>query len=103
MGFLRAVLFDLGDVIMQELTEEKDAGGVTLRAELVDDIKECIAALQAREIPLALVADTRTGTAANVLAQHGLENAFSVKAISEEMGVRSEERRVGKECRRQWR
>lgn len=87
MGFLRAVLFDLGDVIMQELTEEKDAGGVTLRAELVDGIKECIAALQAREIPLALVADTRTGTAANVLAQHGLENAFPVKAISEELGV----------------
>ena len=39
MGFLRAVLFDLGDVIMQELTEEKDADGVTQRAELVDGIR----------------------------------------------------------------
>src|SRR5690606_41442823 len=87
MGFLRAVLFDLGDVIMQELTEEKDAGGVTLRAELVDGIKESIAALQAREIPLALVADTRTGTATNVLAQHGQENACPVKAMSEDRGV----------------
>lgn len=88
MGHLRAVFMDLGDVIMQETTEQKDADGVTLQAELVPGMADVIQTIKDRGIPLALVADTRHGTAVNVLKQHGLTEFFPVQAISEDLGVR---------------
>jgi HAD superfamily hydrolase (TIGR01549 family) len=90
---LQAVLFDLGDVIMREETEEK-VDGVTQRAELHPGMAGVLATLRAQGIPLGLVADTRDGTYRNVLGMHGLLELFDAFAISDHLGVEKPDRRI---------
>jgi putative hydrolase of the HAD superfamily len=85
--YLRAICFDFGDTLADEATEEKDALGVTQRAELIPGAAELVRELKQRGYPLALVADGYPGTYRNVLAQHALYDLFDVFAISEEVGV----------------
>lgn len=93
MGQLAAALFDLGDVIMREETEEK-IDGVTQRASLVAGMADLLRELHAGGTALALVADTRIGTYRNVLRQHGLFDCFDAFAISEEVGVEKPDPRM---------
>jgi FMN phosphatase YigB (HAD superfamily) len=81
-----AVLFDLGDVIMQEETEVKDEQRNTLGAELVPGMDEALHTLKSRGYKFGLVADTHFKTAWNVLHQHGLYELFETRAISEQVG-----------------
>ena len=90
---LRAVLFDLGDVIMQEESEEK-VDDVTQRAELHPGMGDLVRRLHGRGLPLGVVADTRDGTYRNVLNQHGLVGCFDVFAISDQLGVVKPDRRM---------
>ena len=83
---LRAVLLDLGDVIMDETTEEK-IDGVTQRANLVPGMADLLRDLHAEGVPLALVADTRDGTYRNVLGMHNLFHLFDAFAISDHLGT----------------
>lgn len=83
---LLAIFFDLGDTIMIEETEVKDAEGTTLEAELIPDVATLLRDLHAHGLPLALVADSRPNTPPNVLRQHGLLDLFEVVAISEVVG-----------------
>jgi HAD superfamily hydrolase (TIGR01549 family) len=83
----RLVCLDLGDTLMIEESEEKDADGVTLAADLIPGMAELVRELHRRGVRLALVADTRIGTYRNVLRQHGLFDLFHAFAISEELGV----------------
>ncbi len=91
---IAALFFDLGDVIMQEETEIKDAERNTLRAELVPGMDDALRAFKARGHRLALVADTRPKTAWNVLRQHGLYDLFDAFAISEEVGCEKPDPRI---------
>ncbi len=84
---LIALFFDLGDTIMDEGTEVKDAELTTLRADLIPGLGDALRRCKQRVGRLALVADTRPGTATNVLAQHGLAGLFDYLAISEIVGV----------------
>jgi len=84
---LAALLFDLGDTIILEETEVKDAEGTTLRAELAPGMAEALRSFKAAGYRLALVADSRPRTPENVLSQHGLRELFEVLAISEIVGV----------------
>jgi putative hydrolase of the HAD superfamily len=72
---------------MDEGTEVKDATLTTQRADLIPGMGDALHWCKARVGKLALVADTRPGTAANVLAQHGLAELFDYQAISEIVGV----------------
>jgi len=81
------VCFDLGDTLMIEDSENKDADGVTQSADLIPGMAELVRSLRERGVRLALVADTRIGTYRNVLHQHGLFDLFDAFAISEELGV----------------
>ena len=92
--YLSALLFDLGDTIMLEETEVKDDQGTTLRAELVPGMAEALRRLKARGHRLALVADTRPDTPANVLRQHGLYDLFDAFAISEVVGASKPDPRI---------
>lgn len=85
---LEAVLFDLGDVIMAEETEEK-VDGVTMRAELHPGMDTLIRNLHRRGVPLGLVADTRDGTYRNVLGMHGILDLFRVFASRSTWASRS--------------
>ena len=93
---VKAILFDLGDVIMKEATEGKDHNGVTLTAELVPGARETLVELRERGYRLALVADTKVGTYQNVLKQHGLFDLFETFAISEEVGCLKPDPRIFK-------
>jgi putative hydrolase of the HAD superfamily len=93
---LAAILFDLGDVIMGEETEVKDAERNTLHAELVDGMADVLRELKARGYKLGLVADTRPKTAWNVLHQHNLYDLFDALAISEEVGCEKPDARIFK-------
>ena len=89
-----AVLFDLGDTLMVEESEEKDAEDTTLRAELFPGAADLVWSLKRAATLVGLVADTRPGTARNVLRQHGLEDAFDVQAISEAVGAEKPDPRM---------
>ena len=91
---LRALLFDLGDTIMNEETEVKDAEGTTQTAELIPGVAEALRGLVARGHRLALVADSRPHTPPNVLRQHGLLELFETLAISENVGVEKPDARI---------
>jgi putative hydrolase of the HAD superfamily len=84
---LSALFFDLGDTIMDEGTEVKDAGGTTLAAELIPGMADALRGFRAAGYRLALVADARPATPPNVLRQHGLLDLFETLAISEVVGA----------------
>lgn len=91
---IAAILFDLGDVIMQEETEVKDGEGNSQSADLVVGMADVLRTCQARGYKLALVADTRSKTAWNVLHQHDLYHLFDAFAISEEVGADKPDPRI---------
>ncbi len=89
-----ALFFDLGDVIMREESEIKDGVGNTLRADLVEGMGAALRALKASGYLFALVADTQSVTARNVLRQHGLLDLFEAVAISAEVGCEKPDARI---------
>ena len=82
-----ALLFDLGDTLMIEESEVKDAEGTTVQADLIPGMAEALRWFKARSYALALVADSRPNTPINVLRQHKLYHLFEYLAISEVVGV----------------
>jgi FMN phosphatase YigB (HAD superfamily) len=82
-----ALLFDLGDTLMVEESEVKDAGGTTLQADLIPGMAKALHWFKAQGYALALVADSRPNTPINVLRQHNLSHLFDCLAISEVVGV----------------
>jgi putative hydrolase of the HAD superfamily len=82
-----ALLFDLGDTIMDEGTEVKDAEGTTTAAELIPGMADALRGFKAAGHRLAIVADSRPNTPPNVLRQHGLLDLFEHLAISEVVGA----------------
>jgi putative hydrolase of the HAD superfamily len=91
---LPALLFDLGDTIMIEETEVKDAEETTQHADLFPGMADALRALKARGYRLGLVADTRPNTPVNVLGQHGVLELFDTLAISEIVGVIKPDARI---------
>ena len=82
-----AVLLDCGDTLVDESTQVWSDSQIALSADLIPGADEMVRALKQRGYPLGLVADGPTGTFRNILNQHGLFDLFSVRAISEEVGV----------------
>ena len=82
-----ALFFDLGDTIMIEESEIKDAGQTTTQADLIPGMAKALHTFKAWGYPLALVADSRPRTPINVLKQHDLLDLFDYLAISEVVGV----------------
>jgi FMN phosphatase YigB (HAD superfamily) len=82
-----ALFFDLGDTIMIEESEIKDAGQTTTQADLIPGMAKALRTFKAWGYPLALVADSRPRTPINVLKQHDLLDLFDYLAISEVIGI----------------
>jgi putative hydrolase of the HAD superfamily len=95
---IKAIFLDLGDVIMEEATEVKDAEGVTLRADLIPGAKKAVKKIKDMGYTLALVADTYVGTYNNVLKAHGLFDVFDAFAISDEVGCLKPDPRMFKKA-----
>ncbi len=84
---IRALFFDLGDTLMIEESEIKDAEGTTQQADLIPGMADAVRRFKAQGHTLALVADSRPNTPINVLRQHGIFSLFDYLAISEVVGV----------------
>lgn len=91
---LLAICFDFGDTLCDEATEIKDAERTTLRADLIPGAADLLHELKRRGYPLALVADGRPGTYANVLGQHNVLALFDVLVISEQLGCEKPDARM---------
>ncbi len=89
-----AICFDFGDTLCDEATEVKDPENTTLRAELIPGAADLLRELKRRGYTLALVADGRPGTYANVLAQHGVLELFDVLTVSEQLGCEKPDPRM---------
>lgn len=93
-GEILAICFDFGDTLCDEATEIKDADRTTLRADLIPGAAELLRELKRRGYRLALVADGRPGTYANVLGQHNVLRLFDVLTISEQVGCEKPDPRM---------
>lgn len=88
---IAALLFDLGDTLMDEGTEQKDATGTTQRADLLPGTAAALRRLKRQGYRLAIVADSRPQTPPNVLRQHRVLRLFEHLAISEVVGAQKPE------------
>lgn len=84
---LAALFFDLGDTLMIEESEVKNAEETTLSADLIPGMAEALRHFKTQGRRLALVADSRPDTPPNVLRQHNLLELFETLAISEVVGA----------------
>ncbi len=91
---LRALLFDLGDTLMWEVTERKDPTETTISAELIPGAADLIRKLRSEGYWIGLVADSRPRSPINVLEQHDLLDLFDSAAISEIVGVSKPDKRM---------
>ena len=89
-----AICFDCGDTLVDEGTEVKTVGDVSLYADLIPGADTLLHALKERGYPLALVADGPTATFENNLKPHGLYRLFDAYAISEQVGVLKPDARI---------
>ncbi len=92
--YLAALLFDLGDTVILEETEIIGDDETRLRAELVPGMAEALREFKAQGHRLALVADARPDTPANLLRQHGLYDLFDMIAVSDVIGVSKPDPRI---------
>jgi FMN phosphatase YigB (HAD superfamily) len=93
-----AILFDFGDTLVDEGSEERDENGVTLSARLLPGADQVIRALRWRGYPLGLAVDCIPGTGQgayeNVLGSHGLLDRFSTIVTSDEVRVKKPDPRL---------
>jgi putative hydrolase of the HAD superfamily len=82
-----AIFLDCGDTLIDEGTEVKPDGEVSLRADLISGAGELVRELKRRGYPLALVADGPVATFENNLGPYGLYELFDAYAISETVGA----------------
>jgi putative hydrolase of the HAD superfamily len=82
-----AILLDCGDTLIDESTEVKTDGDVSLRADLIPGADTLLHELKRQGYPLALVGDGPAATFYNNLSPYGLYDLFDAYAISEVVGV----------------
>ena len=81
------VFIDSGDTLVNEGTEYRNEGSPIVQScELIDGAKEMLLTLKERGYTIELVADGYTQSFDNSYGQHGLENIFDARTISEEVG-----------------
>ena len=89
-----AICLDCGDTLIDEGTEKKTDGDVSLRADLIPGADKVMKRLKELNYPLALVADGPVATFTNNLEPYGLYDLFDVYAISELVGVIKPDRKI---------
>jgi putative hydrolase of the HAD superfamily len=88
---IAAVIFDFGDTLADETTEEKDSHQVTQRARLFPGARNAVLELHQQGHVLGLLADCCAGTGRasydNVLRQHRIGDLFTSVVTSDDAGV----------------
>lgn len=87
MSSKKLIIFtDIGDTIIDEGTEIRNAEGVVVKADCIPGAAETYLRLHGEGYPIVMVADGLTASFRNLMALHGLTNIFSAWIISEEVG-----------------
>jgi putative hydrolase of the HAD superfamily len=84
---IKAICLDCGDTLIDESTEVKTAGDISLRANLIPGADKLMHSLKRSGYPLALVADGPVPTFENNLRPYGLYDLFDAVSISGAVGV----------------
>lgn len=82
------IFWDSGDTIVEEVTEQRDERGIVFSAELHQGCRELLLRLKEEGFRMALVADGEVESFQNIYRQHGLEEVFETRAISEALPER---------------
>ncbi len=83
------IFIDCGDTLVDESTQiwrDGDEDGILLKAELFEGAKEMMHTLHDRGYRIAMVADGRVESFANITKHYDLDKCFEAKAISEAVG-----------------
>jgi putative hydrolase of the HAD superfamily len=91
---LKAVFLDSGDTLVNEASEKFDAEGYVIEAGLIPGALEMVQALANDGYRIALVADGRVRSFANILGGHGISPHFHVQVISEAEGCEKPDERM---------
>ena len=83
---IKAVLLDSGDTLVDEATEIRDADDHVVQADLIPGAGEMVETLAREGYRIALVADGRVKSFANILGGHGVSAHFEAEIISEAQG-----------------
>lgn len=81
------IFIDSGDTLVDESTEVRDEKEVVIKADLFPGAKETLRSLYEAGCCIALVADGLDASFRNIYRQHGLEDCFEARAISELVGA----------------
>lgn len=83
----RLIIFtDIGDTVIDEGTEERNAAGIVVRASCIPGARETYLKLYEAGYTIVMVADGLVRSFHNTMEQHGLDHIFSAWIISEEVG-----------------
>lgn len=87
MAEKRLVIFtDIGDTIIDEGTEVREAGDVVIRADCIPGARETTLRLYEAGYPIVMVADGLVKSFHNLMELNGLDHVFSGWVISEAVG-----------------
>lgn len=84
---IKAVMIDSGDTMVDESTEQHDADGYVISADLIPGALDMVEALAAEGYRLILVADGRLKSFETVLGGHGIRDHLHAEIISEVLNV----------------
>lgn len=86
-GKKRLIIFtDIGDTIIDEGTEVRNAQGIVIHADCIPGAKETYLRLYEAGYPIVMVADGLVQSFHNTMKENGLDHIFSAWIISEEVG-----------------
>ncbi len=86
-GKKRLIIFtDIGDTIIDEDTEVRNAEGVVIHAECIPGAKETYLRLYEAGYPIVMVADGLTPSFHNTMKENGLDRIFAAWIISDAVG-----------------
>ncbi len=91
------IFIDCGDTLVDESTQvwqDNNSDGILLRAELFEGAQKMMHTLHERGYRIALVADGRVESFANITKFYDLDKCFEAKAISEAVGCCKPDRRM---------
>ena len=91
----KLILFtDIGDTVIDEGTEVRDAEGTVIRADCIPGARETMHRIYDAGYTVAMVADGTVQSFRNTMAQNGLDDIFAVWAVSEAVGAEKPDERM---------
>ena len=91
----RLILFtDIGDTIIDEGTEVRDAGGTVIHADCIPGARETMRTIYEKGYPIVMVADGTVQSFRNTMRENGLDDIFAARIISEAVGAEKPDARM---------